>query len=286
MVSLQPWSPALSMDHDGGDDTLYSTCVLLTPLCDLGDPKYRSATSRVFEAMDYVLSGMNALTEVALKIVTNPDHMRDEVMIRYNKGKPLNEAFVLGVLRVHVPAHEKDKWIQTFSDVEKTRAELGQPPLIAKEASPENEYVMVLPLAERSLDQVMSMERLAGTNHAGIMEVATFVAEGLQYLHKEGLIHGDVKRKNVMRMSKAVWSLIDMDAAVKIGQPLGLKFSEAMIAPEYMQVLLPHRTNGRPAVGHPTITAVCCLAHNVHHPLDRCLLGSILRCVGLWSAAA
>ena len=193
---------------------------------------------------------------VALKIVYNPEHMLDEILARFNGGQPLDEDIVLGVIRVHVPEQEREKWSAEFKLVDEKRLETGQRPIVAEEPSPDNQYAIVMPLCERSLDQVMGSERLAANDLAGILEVTRYVAKGLNYLHKNGLVHGDMKRKNVMRKSKSKWTLIDMDAAARVGDQLALKYSEAVVPPEYMKVLLPCRTNGRPAKGHPTIQAV------------------------------
>ena len=230
----------------------------------VGKVTYRSATCKVYEAIDR----LKDKNKVALKIVYNSDHMKDEVLMRYNRGQALNEDLVIGVLCIHVPETERAAWQLTFSAVDEARRGAGKLSIVAEQPSPDGEYVIVLPWAERNLDQVMSSERLAANDLPRIMEVLQCVTKGLLYLHQQGLIHGDVKRKNVMRKlmpeqssesgsaSKAEWILIDMDATVKIGEQLGEKYSEAMIAPEYMKALLPCRTNGRPSKGHPTIKAV------------------------------
>ena len=241
--------------------------------CMVGKAAYRSATCKVYGATDRLED-----LKVALKIVYNSDHMQDEVLMRYNRGQPLNEDLVIAVLCVHVPQNERAEWKQAFSAVDEAREAEGKPSIVAEQPSPDGEYAIVLPWAERNLDQVMSSERMAANDLPRIMEVLEHVTKGLLYLHQQGLIHGDVKRKNVMRKvmaeqeesdlaSKAEWLLIDMDAAVETGKQLGEKYSEAIIAPEYMKVLLPCRTNGRPSKGHPTIKAVCTTHHQPpsHH---------------------
>ena len=54
----------------------------------------------------------------------------------------------------------------------------------------------------------------------------------LQHLHFNGVIHGDVKSKNIMRSGHRV-KLIDFDASVSIGKDyVGAKCSSAFVPPE------------------------------------------------------
>jgi serine/threonine protein kinase len=57
------------------------------------------------------------------------------------------------------------------------------------------------------------------------------IAEALADLHAAGLVHGDVKPRNIVRVDSH-YKLIDMGAAVHVGQPVGLKLSTAYTAPE------------------------------------------------------
>jgi serine/threonine protein kinase/ankyrin repeat protein len=57
------------------------------------------------------------------------------------------------------------------------------------------------------------------------------IAEALADLHAAGLVHGDVEPQNIVRVDSH-YKLIDMGAAVHVGQPVGLKLSTAYTAPE------------------------------------------------------
>jgi RIO-like serine/threonine protein kinase len=77
-----------------------------------------------------------------------------------------------------------------------------------------------MPAAERSLEHVISAERIAGVDLKAIKAFGADIGEALQYLHqkqglREGLVHGDFKPRNVVRIN-GDWKLIDFDAAVQV----------------------------------------------------------------------
>ena len=113
---------------------------------------------------------------------------------------------------------------------------------------------MVMPWAHRNLAQITQMERIAGRDLNKVREIARQYAVSMQHLHENGIVHCDGKQRNVVRIGKHI-KLIDLDASSRIGHPCSFKFSEAYVPPEYMQVLLPTRTDGRPHEGHPVIQA-------------------------------
>jgi hypothetical protein len=48
---------------------------------------------------------------------------------------------------------------------------------------------------------------------------------------------------------------VQLDATTKVGEATQFKYSEAYIPPEFMQLLLITRVDGRPQQGHPTVVA-------------------------------
>ncbi|KAF0716743.1 Aste57867_2689 [Aphanomyces stellatus] len=89
-------------------------------------------------------------------------------------------------------------------------------------------FVMVMPAADRSLEDIFLKER-PGENERRIL--LQQVAEGLQHLHETKLVHGDVKKLNVVRVRSHL-KLIDLDASTTIGNPMSDKFSSGSLPPE------------------------------------------------------
>ena len=59
----------------------------------------------------------------------------------------------------------------------------------------------------------------------------------VQHLHNRGLLHGDVKPLNIVRVGTA-WKLIDLDAACRINiDSVGLKSSTAYVPPEMFELI-------------------------------------------------
>ena len=84
----------------------------------------------------------------------------------------------------------------------------------SREAEPTNpgEYCAVLQRAEHSLRHVVDNERVAGHDWIGALGIGVQLAMCLQHLHSCGLLHGDFKPRNAVRMGTS-WKTIDLDAS-------------------------------------------------------------------------
>ncbi|KAF0700907.1 Aste57867_8593 [Aphanomyces stellatus] len=88
--------------------------------------------------------------------------------------------------------------------------------------------VLVMPAADRSLEDVFLKERPDENKTKSLL---SDVVLGIQMLHKQGLVHGDLKKLNVLRVDNQL-KLIDFDASVRVGHPLGAKISSGILPPE------------------------------------------------------
>jgi serine/threonine protein kinase len=82
----------------------------------------------------------------------------------------------------------------------------------------------------------MSSERFCGIDVGVVRQACTEIAKALHHLHANGILHADIKPKNILR-DGAQWKLTDLDAATKIGDGLGPKRSTGYIPPEVARVL-------------------------------------------------
>ncbi|ETW01979.1 serine/threonine protein kinase [Aphanomyces invadans] len=94
-------------------------------------------------------------------------------------------------------------------------------------------HVVVMPAADRSLEDIFQKER---PSDKLVRSMLFDVTTALRHLHDHGLVHGDVKKLNVLRVHNQL-KLIDLDAAVRIGHPVGMKFSSGNLPPEMFYVL-------------------------------------------------
>ncbi|KAF0687423.1 hypothetical protein As57867_020767, partial [Aphanomyces stellatus] len=148
--------------------------------------------------------------KVAMKFMKNGDEYQREI---YNR-EGLDDSFVLSLLpSVDLPAFQANL---------KTLKIHGGYPMT------EYPHVMVMPAADRSFEDIYLKER-PGENERRIL--LQHVAEGLQHLHKNKLVHGDVKKLNVIRVENRL-KLIDLDAATAFGDCVGAKFSSGSLPPE------------------------------------------------------
>jgi serine/threonine protein kinase len=89
--------------------------------------------------------------------------------------------------------------------------------------------------ADRDLDAIFRSER---PSHIKIRDIAKDIADAIAHVHKNGMIHGDVKLLNAVRVGTRL-RLIDFDASITIGKEYfgGAKFSSGILPPEMIAEL-------------------------------------------------
>lgn len=83
----------------------------------------------------------------------------------------------------------------------------------------------------------MKTERLAGHKFNDVRQILIQVGSALQHMHDKGLIHADIKPRNIVRTSDHRYKLIDLDASVPLKKQRTSKFSEAYLPPEVLKEL-------------------------------------------------
>ena len=98
-------------------------------------------------------------------------------------------------------------------------------------------HLLVLELADRNLDDVLTHDNIAGIDFARIRMIMSHLGKALNNLHSKKRIHADFKPLNAARES--TWKLIDMDVSLKFGESFGTKLpSSGYCPPEVAKVLL------------------------------------------------
>ena len=181
-------------------------------------PEHATDTSVVLRSTDKFpgtdeTDGTKQPRDVVLKLMKHKKQFDNEIEQRNG----LDPTFILKVIYKSTDGNLASKWMSEL------------PPEYR-----DYQYGIVMPAAERNLMVVLLQERvdlaLAKTMFASF-------ARALGHLHKKGLIQGDFKPGNVVRMPDGSWILIDLDGAVKIGAPIGAKaLSTAFMPPEATHV--------------------------------------------------
>ncbi len=146
--------------------------------------------------------------------------------ISARKDNELESKFVVGILKEY-DGDDDPKFLEAVN----RRADLAG-----------YKYAIVMPCADRNMDTIFRSERPdLNTARAHAQQVA----ESIQHLHHQGIVHGDLKLMNIVRIDERL-CLIDLDACSKFNKPIEQtlhkffafsKFSSAVLPPESIHPL-------------------------------------------------
>ena len=204
-------------------------------------PVHRSATCLIRLARDTE----NDDASVVLKLMLNEDEFRREISTREHIG---HSNVVIGIRGWHTP--DGISVAGTAAD-----GSLGQQPTPAvplDEEHAELRYVLIMERGGQSLFIENVTQRIAGVNAASVATLFRATCAQVAALHGLGLVHGDIKLRNVIRRfgSDAV-CLCDLDAGIQIGtkRSTDVKVSTAYAAPEVQA----SRRAKTPLEAHPSL---------------------------------
>ncbi|KAF0700107.1 hypothetical protein As57867_009302, partial [Aphanomyces stellatus] len=172
--------------------------------------KDRNGTMSEVEFLHYCRQYFGGKIKVAMKFMRNADEHERESESR----KGLAADFVLPTL----PTLDQNVFWKHVKKL-KINDELDMT---------EYPHVLVMPAANRSLEDIHLKER---PSDAKVRSMLYEVAVALKHLHEKNRVHGDLKKLNVLRVQSAL-KLIDLDAAAKMGDAVGAKFSSGILPPE------------------------------------------------------
>eukprot|EP00978_Attheya_sp_CCMP212_P002885 scaffold5943_cov56-Attheya_sp.AAC.1 len=194
-----------------------------------GHPLHKSATCIVLKAYDEKAEedysselDEGQRHEVAIKFMKHKDQFLREVDFR--EKMKISTKFVVDVKRYYNGDENVD-----FCKAVQTIPHLGSIPVDRSAYK----YAIVMPCADRNLDTIFRSER---PDIFQIRAYAKQIAEALQHLHNQKIIHGDIKLLNIVRFQGRL-RLIDLDASARISESdaksyVGSKFSSGVLPPE------------------------------------------------------
>eukprot|EP00522_Entomoneis_paludosa_P012310 CAMPEP_0172451686 /NCGR_PEP_ID=MMETSP1065-20121228/9621_1 /TAXON_ID=265537 /ORGANISM="Amphiprora paludosa, Strain CCMP125" /LENGTH=744 /DNA_ID=CAMNT_0013203653 /DNA_START=147 /DNA_END=2382 /DNA_ORIENTATION=- len=220
-------------------DALLSACAFFGRYNLESSPMYESKTCTVFFAQD-ILQCQPHESDVALKFFQDKSQFEAERCSRFRDPTHLDSArfdpkHVLGAIQIY------------NGDVDASFK-------VAAENHKLSPYCIVLREGGRTLSEAIVMENLSADRSA-VRSVLSDLAHCLKHIHEEGYVHGDFKPRNAVRSvdgGEGHWSLIDFDAAIRIGETISSKCSTAYIPPEAVRI-----TDIGPVV-LPSIASVAC----------------------------
>jgi serine/threonine protein kinase len=168
--------------------------------------------------------------KVCLKFMKRRNEFEAEILQRFKSGSHISPSALIRVVGWHTPAEH--------SFVEPVTGQSQE--IECTSAADEYPYIIVMERAERSLHDACAKERIAGYKYDEIVNVSKCIISCIHVLHENGVVHGDIKERNVLRLPSAddkaaKWILCDLDASAQVGAPVGLKSSDAYSPPELAQ---------------------------------------------------
>jgi serine/threonine protein kinase len=164
---------------------------------------HESATSRVWEVEDKEAEH-EPLKVLALKEIRDEAHYEREISVVAKHA--LSEEYVVHVVRCHAP-----------------------------------DRILVMENGLCSLEDALCNQNIAAVSSSAVRVVIEQLVMSLMHLHSRGILHGDVKAKNICHF-RSSWKLIDFDSAARIGGIVGAKMvpgqSPSNSPPELARLLL------------------------------------------------
>jgi serine/threonine protein kinase len=204
-------------------------------------PLYKSPTAEVHECVDLAeLSNPEHVVgnnkRYVVKLMANPDLWLRELKTRDTLGKDATGSFVGAISAAAIGTEEANmdkgdvvlhrmvasKYAKSANSVERpitmfpssfikdTRRDEARQLMI------EYPYAIQMPLADRNLNEIIASERLAEEPLDVIRQSSRKLLKLIEDLHDSGVIHGDVKPKNVVRVDRQLM-LIDLDMSITVG---------------------------------------------------------------------
>jgi serine/threonine protein kinase len=163
-------------------------------------------------------------TKVTLKVMSDESQFKRELDFRQ---RGLDPQFILPVIEAHVVENNVDSvYVKGAPPDPDTMFKLKR----RVQSGEDDLRCLVMPYSDRTLQAAVEIEGFAGRNLNVVRLIAEQLAQAVQHLHNNGIIHGDIKPRNAVRIDD-FWKLIDLEGGAAVGSPVGLKQSTGYSTP-------------------------------------------------------
>ncbi len=184
-----------------------------------GPPLHRSGTSVVVLALDHgqvaeATSSTSVPQQVAMKFMMQHEQYNREIRMRASFG--ISSDHVLTIFD-SFDAENDSFFAHSLQRISMERYR----------------FCVTMPAADRSLKSIVDSEHICGLDWDAIKMICTQLCKNSEHMHACGVVHGDVKPLNVVRVNGRIL-VIDLDASSPRSEALGFKCSTAYVPPEML----------------------------------------------------
>jgi len=184
---------------------LYKHFQLISP----GRPKYKSPTALIHEVRDLRRSDEEGdMERLVIKLMQDEESWAREIELRSGKDFSHTDVVALKSAATLLDDFSCDAtvpveccpYLPNTVRLQSTRELLQAFP-----------FALVMPMADRNLAEVIQSERLADESIDVLRQVGSRICAAIHGLHQMGVVHGDLKPRNIVREGANTWKLIDLD---------------------------------------------------------------------------
>lgn len=177
---------------------------------------YRSQTALVMDCRDLSTSALATSmwpeASLVIKLMTDAKSWRREISSRFTLG-PEN-GIVVPIVSISSSDASVADVIQRYPEI--SRSGSGNERAshqLARDLMLQYPFAIVMEKADRDLLEIITNERLAVKPLESLKITARKIGLNISALHNKGMIHGDIKPRNLVRMADRSFMCIDLDMA-------------------------------------------------------------------------